>query len=334
MSQRFPSAQPYANRPTGLRVVWPGKEHDRHIEIGKGKIIALGAAVLLLSGWYLVATCYLIFRDEMLAGLIRSQSEMQYAYEDRIASLRAHIDRVASRQIVDQDSFEGRLSELMARQAQLETRSAVISSLASKAAEQGIAVETADAARAAQETPAPRRPGKPVPEGMELQQRSDLAPAGPAATYGAMAFGPLRMDNGVGARDSVASQIETVGASLGMIETQQATALKQLERTLGEEPARLRAVLDALGLEPSRFAKRGKARTDKDGVGGPLIPIEGVPEEFNSQVAKIEKAIREHAVFSEAMRAIPLRRPVPRGCRDYVRFRSAQRTVPCALRDA
>ena len=86
-----------------------------------------------LCGVYLAATAYLVFRDDMLSGLMSRQAQMQYAYEDRIAALRGQIDRVTSRQLLDQDSFEGKVHDLLSRQAQLESRGAVVATLAAQA---------------------------------------------------------------------------------------------------------------------------------------------------------------------------------------------------------
>ncbi|QGM99575.1 M23 family metallopeptidase [Methylocystis parvus] len=70
-----------------------------------------------------------MFRDELLAGLLDRQTQMQYAYEDRIAALRLRLDQLASRQFIDQDGVEGKVQRLVLRQAQLETRAAVVAQL-------------------------------------------------------------------------------------------------------------------------------------------------------------------------------------------------------------
>ena len=74
----------------------------------------------LLGLRYLGVTFYLVFRDDMLASLMRRQAQMQFAYEDRIAALRTQVDRVSSRQLLDQNSFEGKFAELLVRQPKLE----------------------------------------------------------------------------------------------------------------------------------------------------------------------------------------------------------------------
>jgi murein DD-endopeptidase MepM/ murein hydrolase activator NlpD len=106
------------------------KGDQRRLRVHPKLIVPLLAALVLLAAWYFVATVYLIFRDDLLARLIARQTEMQYAYEDRVSALRAQIDRITSRQLVDQDSIEGRVHELLGRQARLETRNAMVLALA------------------------------------------------------------------------------------------------------------------------------------------------------------------------------------------------------------
>src|SRR5271170_5959103 len=54
--------------------------------------IAVGTVVIMAS-WSVAAATYLAFRDDVLRSLIAHQAEQQFAYEDRIAELRAQIDR-------------------------------------------------------------------------------------------------------------------------------------------------------------------------------------------------------------------------------------------------
>ena len=64
--------------------------------------LALFAAVLL------GAIGFLIFRDEALSALAAREIWLRQAYEDRIAGLRSQIDRITSRQLLDQQAFEAR----------------------------------------------------------------------------------------------------------------------------------------------------------------------------------------------------------------------------------
>jgi murein DD-endopeptidase MepM/ murein hydrolase activator NlpD len=87
--------------------------------------IAVGT-VVIMAGWSVAAATYLAFRDDVLRTLIAHQADQQFAYEDRIAELRAQIDRTTSRQLLDQEQFEQKLNDLMHRQAILEQRATAL----------------------------------------------------------------------------------------------------------------------------------------------------------------------------------------------------------------
>lgn len=76
--------------------------------------------------WSIATGTYFAFRDHVLTRLIGRQAEMQFAYEDRIAELRAQVDRVMSRQLLDQEQFEQKLNTLLQRQATLEQRTSAL----------------------------------------------------------------------------------------------------------------------------------------------------------------------------------------------------------------
>src|SRR3984885_13012144 len=90
--------------------------------------IAVGT-VVILAGWSATTATYFAFSDDVLKGLIARQAEQQYAYEDRIAELRAQIDRTTSRQLLDQEQFEQKLNDLLRRQTALESRATALSGI-------------------------------------------------------------------------------------------------------------------------------------------------------------------------------------------------------------
>src|SRR3954454_21752737 len=75
--------------------------------------------VTVLGAWSAATATYFAFRDDVLTRLIARQADMQYAYEDRIAELRAKIDRTTSRQLLDQEQFDQKLDQIMRRQSAL-----------------------------------------------------------------------------------------------------------------------------------------------------------------------------------------------------------------------
>src|SRR6185312_11709077 len=79
------------------------------------------------AAWTIGTGTYFAFRESVLTGLMGHQAEMETAYEDRIAELREQVDRITSRQLLDQDQFEQKLDALLKRQALLERRTSELS---------------------------------------------------------------------------------------------------------------------------------------------------------------------------------------------------------------
>src|SRR5580700_450284 len=94
--------------------------------------IAVGT-VVTMAGWSVASATYFAFRDDVLKSLIAREAEQQFAYEDRIAELRAQIDRTTSRQLLDQEQFEQKLNDLLRRQTALESRATALTGISDPA---------------------------------------------------------------------------------------------------------------------------------------------------------------------------------------------------------
>jgi hypothetical protein len=84
-----------------------------------------------LAFWLVLGTLatYFAFREDVLTRLIARQAEMQFGYEDRIAEMRAQVDRISSRQLLDQEQYEEKLDQILRRQTALESRTNALSGL-------------------------------------------------------------------------------------------------------------------------------------------------------------------------------------------------------------
>lgn len=92
---------------------------------------------------YIGATAYLAFREDLVAGTLIRQARMQHEYEDRIAALRSRVDRITSRQLLDQQAVEAKVAALMRQQEMLTGRNGAIDGLIEKARENGLDVPDA-----------------------------------------------------------------------------------------------------------------------------------------------------------------------------------------------
>lgn len=84
-------------------------------------VLAASLALTITIG-YFAATAYLLLRDDIIAATIVRQRHLQQAYENRIAELRTRLDRVTSRQLLDQELIQRKVNELAERQNELGTR--------------------------------------------------------------------------------------------------------------------------------------------------------------------------------------------------------------------
>ena len=101
--------------------------HAGHqIRIGPVAFWIVVGALVVMAVWSVATGTYFAFRDNVLTRLIGRQAEMQFAYEDRIAELRAQVDRIMSRQMLDQEQFEKKLNGLLQRQSTLEQRASAL----------------------------------------------------------------------------------------------------------------------------------------------------------------------------------------------------------------
>lgn len=97
---------------------------------------AVVAALLAVGG--IGSALYVGFHDRILDYAIYQPLRMEQAYEDRIASLRSEIDRINSRQLIDQDAFETKIDQLLTRQGELRGEQSRVLGLLAKAQDQNL----------------------------------------------------------------------------------------------------------------------------------------------------------------------------------------------------
>src|SRR5687768_10283377 len=108
---------------------WTLGHGGRQVRVRPVAFWIIVGSLVVMAGWSAVTATYFGFRDDVLTRLLARQAQMQYAYEDRIAELRGQVDRLASRQLLDQEQVESKLEQIARRQAMLESRSSALSSL-------------------------------------------------------------------------------------------------------------------------------------------------------------------------------------------------------------
>ena len=126
----------------------------RHFTIRPWLAAVAGSMVAAAALGYLSATTYLVLRDDLITGSVARQARVQQNYEDRISALRTQVDRITSRQLLDQQLMETKVTELIERQKALTSRHGRLGPILERASEQGLK------GNVALPTPTPRPDGK------------------------------------------------------------------------------------------------------------------------------------------------------------------------------
>jgi murein DD-endopeptidase MepM/ murein hydrolase activator NlpD len=241
--------------------------------------IAVGT-VVIMAGWSLTAATYFAFREDVLRGLLARQAEQQYAYEDRIAELRARLDRTTSRQLLDQEQFEQKLDDLLRRQGTLESRASALVGIVDPATTGSIRPST----RGGSETTFT------APSGRDRQSLLD----------------PDWMQTGrkAGKGADVTAKLARAETSLERVERRQSQALAQIEERYEGRARRLRTVFADLGLKISGPPTAGS--------GGPFVPVKlpGEGNSFERELTRLNIARAQTEQLNRALVYIPVRKPV------------------------
>ncbi|MBN8995997.1 MAG: M23 family metallopeptidase [Rhizobiales bacterium] len=306
-------APPLARRREPRRIIIARGEDVRSFTIRPW----LAGSIALFAGifgiLYLAATAYLVFRDDLLAASITYQRRMQHAYEDRITSLRADIDRLTSKQLLNQEAFDEKMDRLLGRQAMLDARQDIIAQMSQAARQAGVVGAPAQAPAAAADpaddnddnAPADddvegdSAPAKPLPF-----KTSDAKPVAGAMAPVAMAF--LRPVGGEPpAPGNEEAKLGSVAASLDTLAEDQVSYVEDMAGRVAGRTDKIAAVLKTLGQPVPKSVTAG-------GVGGPFVPLDpdADPETFRATVSLITGELDRLSTVRRLAGRLPLTKPV------------------------
>ncbi|WP_395447230.1 M23 family metallopeptidase [Aminobacter sp. UC22_36] len=266
----------------------------RHFTVRPWVAAAAGSALAAIAVGYLLATSYLVLRDDLIGAATARQARMQHSYEDRISALRAQVDRITSRQLLDQQLMETKVSELLERQSQLSQRHGRLGPILDKAG--------ADAAASAPS-------GKTADERAELTGNTfgETAPLAYAAAD-ATAVRPFSFWSTRSAAPDSESRADradklfvTINKSLRTIETDQVERIGTLAENAYQTAGAITEALEDAGLPVA-------ADFGKSGVGGPLVTLDN-PMAFDSKVKELDEALDTLDRLKKEARKLPLANP-------------------------
>ncbi|GAB1581991.1 M23 family metallopeptidase [Phyllobacterium phragmitis] len=271
-------------------------------------MLAIGGSLCAAAAvGYLLATSYLVMRDDLIGASIARQARTQQLYEDRISALRAQVDRITSRQLLDQRVMEDKVAELIERQKTLTRRSGRLAPLL-KRAHGGIPLPEARPEMLEQQT-----------QLLSIDDPADAAFAGidPIITGPVPRTGTDRAGNdglrpseglsGESATEKAEEIFQTINRSLQQIETEQIHKVRDLTESAFETADNITETLNAAGLKIEK-------QDDETGMGGPLItpdsPTDDVAD-FDMQLQDLDTALDRLERLKTAVRTIPLANPAP-----------------------
>lgn len=296
----------------------------RHFAVRPWVSALCGALIFAGLAGYLLATGYLVVRDDLLNAAVMRQARVQHAYEDRIAALRAQVDRITSHRLLDQQFMESKIAEIATRQNALAARAGTLEPLLERARDTGLSgrVVPADALPIPALRPGPDQAAiDPAQSDGSIDQNPLFARTATAPGIGALAFAPerptepagamTRTDTGTTGRlappaDPVAA-LGTVNSTLERIEQEQ---LEQIEVLTRAAYLRRNALIEA--ARESGLPVQSEP-LPLDGVGGPFVPMDeaAYDDGFEVGLTELREALDALEQARGEVTAFPIAHPVP-----------------------
>jgi murein DD-endopeptidase MepM/ murein hydrolase activator NlpD len=255
----------------------------RQLRLGPIAFWVVVGTLVIMAVWSITTATYFAFREDVLTRLIARQADLQFGYEDRIAELRAQIDRISSRQLIDQEQYEQKLDQILRRQTMLEGRASALHGLGEPT---GSAKPPARAGAGGEPRVSPLKSSFAGDKGAFLLPLDRRAPVDPSTSMFAASAG------GIG------GAIVRLQGSLDRVEQRQMATLNSMAENYDAKARRMRGVLAELGVDVGKAAVADGAPA----MGGPFIPA-ALPKDamaFERQIHRIRMA-RAQVTGSPAM---------------------------------
>lgn len=302
-----------ANRIFGRRkeshvLILASGEKVRHMTIRPWMAATAVSLFGLFTIGYLTATAYLVFRDDLIGASMARQARMQHEYEDRIAALRAQLDRITSRQLLDQQVVEEKVDKLMEQQLALTNRQGKLGSVLERAENSGLDTDPA----AADQSP------------LDIQDSDDHAALdsfdillGKARKNSdtpktrALAFAPT--DDGT-TTTSVADRADKLFSSMTLslkgIEQEQIDHIRTLTENAEDRARNIHEILANTGVRlPAKLAE-ASTDEDADAIGGPYLEPESATA-FETSISDLDVALDKLERVKSVALKLPFANPAP-----------------------
>lgn len=274
----------------------------KHFTVRPWMMALCGALVASVCAGYLIATSYLILRDDLLNATMARQARLQHSYEDRISTLRSQVDRITSHRLLDQQVMETKITELVNRQSMLSERAGALDPVMQRALSEGLTPGDADTA-----TPNTQN-GLPIPALRPSTDRASIESFGAPVSGYAAATGidPVTTASLPQVTPgAVRSTINRVTDKLANIENAQLAQLQSLAYAAEAKKHALVTSARSLGLNIQPI------ELDGTGTGGPFIPASNANADsaFTTHMNALKIALDELDATRAQVKKFPVANP-------------------------
>jgi murein DD-endopeptidase MepM/ murein hydrolase activator NlpD len=269
-------------------------EKVRHITVRPWLAATALCLAGLLSVGYIGSTAYLILRDDLVGATIARQSRIQREYEDRIAALRAQVDRVTSKQLLDQQVVERKVEKLLEQQNALTSRHGRMSELLERAEKSGLS-----------ETPVESRPVNAY----SADKRASLSGASSAIEHlmaPPSSATALKGSLGYGTRSDKLSErsLAKMVASLSKVENDQLSRIASLTTGAASKADAMADIIRSTGIKIDDKSS--------ENIGGPFVePMTASAETFETSLSNLDDALNRLESVRGAAVTLPFGNPAP-----------------------
>jgi murein DD-endopeptidase MepM/ murein hydrolase activator NlpD len=300
-----------ANRSFGRRkeshvLILASGDRVRHMTIRPWMAAAAVSVFGIFTIGYLTATAYLVLRDDLIGASMTRQARMQHEYEDRIAALRAQLDRITSRQLLDQQVVEDKVEKLMAQQLALTNRQGKLGSVLERAENSGLDTSPLDTTEEQPLDATETNDDRASLDGFDVLLGRTTEAKDKAPKLRALAFAPVE---NIVAEGTIADRADklfsNVTLSLKGIEQEQLTHIRSLTEDAEDRARNIGKILTNTGVKlPTKLAAISVDEDGDDAIGGPYLEPESATE-FENSISDLDVALDK----LERVKAIALKFP-------------------------
>ncbi|MCP8893542.1 M23 family metallopeptidase [Shinella daejeonensis] len=284
-------------------VILASGDRIRHMTIRPWMTAVAFCCTGMFAVGYLAATSYLVLRDDLIGATMARQARMQHDYEDRISALRAQVDRVTSRQLLDQQVVEEKVEKLMRQQLALSARHGKLDALLNRAENAGLPTTAS--------VPDPER--KPVIGERQADAGGALraievitATTSPSARKTAKLAYAAEPQTVADRADRLFSRVTL---SLKDIESEQIVRIQSLAADASETADAIRTILRRTGVEVTEPDQKDPD-ADIEAMGGPFVePV--AQETFEESINDLDMALARLDTARRTARQLPFGNPSP-----------------------